>query len=205
LNLLFASAKYQDVDTSRGESTMPMRIRPPAPGTIKVTPRIMQSRFENTCGPCGKAIEKGELIYYDRWSASRAICMACGSKKLKLASQGLSEASSPAEYQSLIDRVRQLKALPGPLKSEWQEDIKGCIIALKTKFCDHSNVRKYLHSLSQCDENERNFVCIRSKFTGFCVHCGGRQVVGTVVFYDRKTHRIHCLVCDIPLMHAMPP
>lgn len=180
---------------------MPLMSRPSTKNSPLSQPRIIQSRFENTCTPCGKKIMTGDLIYYDRWSAQRVLCIACGSRQARLAAQGLTAHIPPPEHQIKIDRLRQLLKLHMPGQSA-RAEIHAVIKDLKDNYADKSEVRKYLLSLVECSDNDNSFVCIRCKYIGFCVHCNARQKMGETVFYDKKAHTIHCFDCDIPAFRA---
>ena len=160
--------------------------------------RIIQSRYRNLC-PCGRAIARGELIFYDRYAKSKVRCMPCGKKLTAIANQESAEIGQPPEVDQTIERIRQLQGLPVNENVQLQKEFAHHLWMLRENHTDQSTVRRLFVELSQCRSNScTELFALRAKYPGACLHCNQPQKIGSLILYDKTDRKIHCLFCDLP-------
>jgi hypothetical protein len=158
------------------------------------SPLKMTARYVGACS-CGALIEPGDTIQYDR-VRHMACCYDCGRKMLESSNVETTEDLLPMPCNQLMERYRQLIMKPVPLNEIDDRELKTILTELSTSYSMHSQVRKFFGELADCSDPDPDFVVIRAKYKGSCVHCNISIVPGQMALYDRENKRLHCLACD---------
>jgi hypothetical protein len=170
---------------------MTFRTRKPANNEVPERRRLIAAKYDGKCS-CGTRIATGDLIYYDPLLLKKALCTRCGQR----VSKALTIVQPSSEAQIIIDRVRQLEALPA-LNNEMREEIQQLRQKLISDFLHDSDARTYLFADACLPGRTIPAKAITATRAGHCLICTAEQLPGTTILWDPTCHKILCTQCAL--------
>jgi len=169
-----------------------VRFRRSAGGSLPPRRGLMPALYEGTC-ECGREIKRGDSISADKITG-QVLCVHCFRKDAALKASLLTAVKRPRESLDIIDRIRQLRALPSP-SPEDQRQIGSLQDKLISEFIADKDVQRFLFSHAACAKCRPPLIPIPTKYENDCCKCGKRQWEGRLVLWSRQSRTIHCVQC----------